>query len=157
MIDKIALSLNKDYAHENPLFLIILKGGFVFGADLIRKFKSDCEVEFVKIKSYEGQKSTGSVIIDHIPESAYKGRNVVIVEDIIDTGKTLHEFINQVEKFNPKSLKLVTLFKKSDSISHDVNIDYFGFDLPNKFIVGFGLDLDGVGRNLPHIFVLKGG
>jgi hypoxanthine phosphoribosyltransferase len=153
-IKEIAGNLNKDYAGKKPLFIAILNGSFMFAADLFKELHIDAEICFIKLASYKGTKSTGHVITAIGLDMDLFGREVVIVEDIVDTGKTLSEFLPQLEHQQPASLKIVALLHKPEATVFPITIDYLGFSIPNKFVVGYGLDYDGLGRNIPEIFKL---
>jgi len=153
-IKEIAGKLNKDYAGKKPLFIAILNGSFMFAADLFKELNIDAEICFIKLASYKGTKSTGHVITAIGLDMDLFGREVVIVEDIVDTGKTLSEFLPQLEHQQPASLKIVALLHKPEATVFPIKIDYLGFSIPNKFVVGYGLDYDGLGRNIPEIFKL---
>lgn len=155
IIDYLAYNVKADMDEDEvPIFIGILNGSFMFAADFIRKYKGACEVSFVKLASYEGTKSVGKVRkLVGINESL-KGRTVVILEDIIDTGNTLVEIFEIFREQQVKQLKIVTLFFKPDVFRKGLPIDYIGKSIPDKFIVGYGLDYDGLGRNLPNIYQL---
>jgi hypoxanthine phosphoribosyltransferase len=153
-IKEIAGELNKDYSDKKPLFIAILNGSFMFAADLYKELHIDAEVCFIKLASYKGTKSTGHVITAIGLDMDLFGRDVVIVEDIVDTGKTLSEFLPQLHHQQPASLKIVALLHKPEATVFPITIDYLGFSIPNKFVVGYGLDYDGLGRNIPEIYKL---
>jgi hypoxanthine phosphoribosyltransferase len=153
-IDKLAKQLNEDYAGKKPLFIAVLNGSFMFASDLFKELTIDAEICFIKLASYKGTKSTGNVITSIGLDIALTGRHVVIIEDIVDTGKTLHEFLPQLQNQQPASLKIAALLHKPDALVHPLKIDYIGFNVPNKFLLGFGLDYDGLGRNLKEIYQL---
>ncbi|MFL5744705.1 MAG: hypoxanthine phosphoribosyltransferase [Niastella sp.] len=153
-IKEIAGELNKDYSDRKPLFIAILNGSFMFAADLYKELHIDAEVCFIKLASYKGTKSTGHVITAIGLDMDLFGRDVVIVEDIVDTGKTLSEFLPQLHHQQPASLKIVALLHKPEATVFPITIDYLGFSIPNKFVVGYGLDYDGLGRNIPEIYKL---
>jgi len=153
-IDKLAAELNRDYAEKKPLFIAILNGSFMFAADLFKALTIEAEICFIKLASYKGTKSTGNVITSIGLDEPLTGRHVVIVEDIVDTGKTLHEFLPQLFIQQPASLKIAALLHKPEALAHPVKIDYLGFNVPNKFLLGYGLDFDGLGRNLKEIYQL---
>ena len=155
IIKKLAKSIQEDLPQgEVPIFIGILNGSFMFAADFIREYKGDCEISFVKFASYEGIKSTGQVRnLVGINENI-KGRTVIILEDIIDTGNTLVEIYEIFREHHVKQLKIVTLFFKPDVFRKGLPIDYIGKSIPDKFIVGYGLDYDNYGRNLNHIYQL---
>ena len=150
-IERIANEINKDYSDKNPLFIAILNGSFIFASDLFKKIDIPAEISFIKLASYQGTKSTGNVITAIGLETDLYDRNVIVVEDIIDTGKTLSAFLPQLEHQQPKSLKVCTLLHKKEATQYPVTIDYLGFEIPNLFVVGYGLDYNGYGRNLDQI------
>jgi len=141
--------------NEVPIFIGILNGSFMFAADFVRKYPHDCHITFVKMASYEGVNSTGK--IKHLVgiNENLEGRTVVILEDIIDTGNTLAEIYEIFRDKKVKQLKIATLFFKPDVFRKELPIDYIGKSIEDKFIVGYGLDYDGLGRNLPDIYQLK--
>lgn len=153
-IEKLAKQINEDYAGKKPLFIPILNGSFMFASDLFKEITIDAEICFIKLASYKGTKSTGNVITSIGLDIPLTGRHVVIIEDIVDTGKTLHEFLPQLENQQPATLKIAALLHKPDALAHPLKIDYIGFNVPNKFLLGFGLDYDGLGRNLKEIYQL---
>jgi hypoxanthine phosphoribosyltransferase len=153
-IKEIAGKLNKDYADKKPLFIAILNGSFMFASDLFKELAIDAEICFIKLASYKGTKSTGHVLTAIGLDMDLFGRDVVIVEDIVDTGKTLSEFLPQLKHQQPASLKIVALLHKPEATVFPITIDYLGFSIPNKFVVGYGLDYDGLGRNIPEILKL---
>ena len=146
--------LNTDYEGKKPLFIAILNGSFIFASDLFKKLTIEAEICFIKLASYKGSKSTGHVVTAIGLDTEVFGREVVIIEDIVDTGKTLTEFLPQLEHQQPSSLKIVALLHKAEATMFPVPIDYLGFTIPDKFVVGYGLDYDGLGRNIPEIFKL---
>ena len=153
-IGKLAVQINEDYKGKRPLFIAILNGSFMFAADLFKELTIDAEICFIKLASYKGTKSTGNVITSIGLDEPLKGRHVVIVEDIVDTGKTLHEFLPQLLNQQPASLKIAALLHKPTALVYPLTIDYLGFSVPNKFLLGYGLDYDGLGRNLKEIYQL---
>jgi hypoxanthine phosphoribosyltransferase len=153
-IKDIAGKLNHDYSGRKPLFIAILNGSFMFASDLFKELTIDAEICFIKLASYKGTKSTGHVITAIGLDMDLFGREVVIVEDIVDTGKTLSEFLPQLKHQQPATLKIVALLHKPEATVFPITIDYLGFSIPNKFVVGYGLDYDGLGRNIPEIFKL---
>ncbi len=153
-IKDIAEQLNQDYKNKRPLFIAILNGSFMFAADLFKHLTIDAEVCFIKLASYKGVKSSGNVITAIGLDQDVFEREVVIVEDIVDTGKTLHQFLPKLEHQQPKSLKIAALLHKPEATQFPLRIDYVGFRIPNKFVVGYGLDYDGLGRNLKEIYQL---
>lgn len=155
-IKELAEEVNRDYAGKRIYCLSILNGAFMFAADFFKYLTVDAEVCFIKLISYKGTKSTGNVTTSIGLEDDLHDKDVIILEDIIDTGKTLHYFLPQLQHQQPSSLKIVTLLHKAEMTKYDVPIHYTGFVIPNKFVVGYGLDYDGLGRNHPEIYQLKG-
>lgn len=153
-IREIAGQINADYAGKRPVFIAILNGSFIFAADLFKELHIDVEVCFIKLASYKGTRSTGQVLTAIGLDTDIFGKDVVIIEDIVDTGKTLSEFLPQLQHQQPASLKIVALLHKPDATVFPIPIDYLGFAIPNKFVVGYGLDYDGLGRNIPAIYKL---
>ncbi|MEY3114632.1 MAG: hypothetical protein RL423_827 [Bacteroidota bacterium] len=154
-ITELAGQLNKDYAGKRPLFLSILNGSFLFTADLFKQITIEAEVSFIKLASYKGTSSTGNVITAIGLDTNVKDRHIVILEDIIDTGKTLHHYLPQLDSMQPASVKIAVLLNKKEALQYPVKVDYACFDIPNKFVVGYGLDYDGLGRNSKDIYQLK--
>ena len=152
-IKLIAGEISKEYGNKKPLFLGVLNGSFLFFADLIKQFDFECEVSFVKISSYAGTSSKEIKTLIGINENL-KNRNVIIVEDIVDTGNTIEKIFYQVKEMNPTEIKIASLFFKSNIYKKDIKIDFKGFDIPDDFIVGYGLDYDGLGRNLKDVYKL---
>ncbi len=154
-ITELAHQLNQEYAGKRPIFLSILNGSFLFTADLFRQITIEAEVCFIKLASYKGTTSSGNVITAIGLDANVSGRDIIIVEDIIDTGKTLHHFLPQLESSQPTSIKIAVLLNKTEALAFPVKVDYACFDIPNKFVVGYGLDNDGLGRNTRAIYQLK--
>lgn len=153
-VKDVARQINKDYKDKNPLFLAVLNGSFIFAADLMKSLDVDCEITFVKLASYEGETSTGVVKkLIGINESV-EGRNVVIVEDIVDSGDTIESVLEQLKDLGAADIKIASLLFKPDAYTKDVLIDYTAIVVPNDFIVGYGLDYKGLGRNLNDIYVM---
>lgn len=150
----IAEQLNTDYEGRKPLFIAILNGSFIFASDLFKKLHIEAEICFIKLASYKGSKSTGTVVTAIGLDHEIYSRDVVIIEDIVDTGKTLTEFLPQLHHQQPASLKIVALLHKAEATRFPISIDYLGFTIPDKFVVGYGLDYDGLGRNIPEIYKL---
>jgi hypoxanthine phosphoribosyltransferase len=151
---RVAEMINKDYAGKRPLFIGILNGSFMFAADLFKHVTIDAEISFIKLASYKGTRSTGHVITSIGLDESLKDRHVIILEDIVDTGKTLSEFMPQLTDQQPASLKIAALLHKPDALKHPLDIAYLGFTVPDKFLLGYGLDYDGLGRNLKEIYQL---
>jgi hypoxanthine phosphoribosyltransferase len=155
-IRRVASEINRDYAGKHPLFIAILNGSFMFAADLFKELTIDAELSFIKLASYKGMKSTGHLVTAIGLDTDLFGRDVVIIEDIVDTGKTLSEFLPQLHHQQPASLKIAALLHKPEAIRHPIQIDYLGFSVPDIFLLGYGLDYDGLGRNLKEIYQLAG-
>jgi hypoxanthine phosphoribosyltransferase len=153
-VAQMAAEIDRDLQGKRPLFIAILNGSFMFAAEMFKNVTIDAEISFIKLVSYKGTKSTGNVITSIGLDEDLFGRTVVILEDIVDTGKTLSMFLPQLEHQQPERLLIASLLHKPDAQTHPVNIDYLGFSVPNKFLLGYGLDYDGLGRNLPEIYQL---
>ena len=153
-IKELAAEIAKDYTGKRPLFIAILNGSFMFASDLFKYLNIEAEICFIKLASYKGMKSSGNVVTSIGLDDDIFDKEVVIVEDIVDTGKTLHNFLPKLVHQQPKSLKIVTLLHKSEATEYPLQLDYVGFNIPNKFVVGYGLDYDGLGRNLKEIYQL---
>ncbi len=153
-IKELATEINKEYEGKRPIFIAILNGSFMFASDLFKEITIDAEICFIKLASYKGTRSTGNVITSIGLDEPLKDRHVVIIEDIVDTGNTLHKFLPQLYNQQPASLKITALLHKPEALEHPIVIDYLGFNVPNIFLLGFGLDYDGLGRNLPEIYQL---
>lgn len=151
-VTKVATEIRKDMEGKVPLFLVVLNGAFVFASDLLRKIPFDCEVSFVKLSSYSGTKSTQTIRELIGLDQDIKERHVVIVEDIIDTGITMDHTIRKLKGLGAADVRIATLLFKPGSFQKDYKIDYKGIDIPNDFIVGYGLDYDGFGRNHAEIY-----
>jgi hypoxanthine phosphoribosyltransferase len=153
-IKRMASEIDRDYEGKRPLFIAILNGSFMFAADLFKEISIEAEISFIKLASYKGTRSTGHVITSIGLDESLKDRHVIILEDIVDTGKTLNMFLPQLQDQRPASLKIAALLHKPEALQHPLNINYLGFSVPNKFLLGFGLDYDGLGRNLKEIYQL---
>jgi hypoxanthine phosphoribosyltransferase len=153
-VKELAETISKDYAGKRPLFIVILNGSFMFAADIFKYLTLEAELCFIKLASYKGMKSSGKVVTSIGLEEDLFGKDVIILEDIVDTGKTLHNFLPKLIHQQPKSLKIATLLHKPEATEHPLTLDYVGFQIPNKFVVGYGLDYDGLGRNLKEIYQL---
>ncbi len=154
-IERMAADIDHDYTGKKPLFIAILNGSFVFAADLFRKISIDAEICFIKLASYKGTKSSGQVITAIGLDIDIHDRHVIILEDIIDTGRTMNEFMPQLLHQQPASLELAVLLHKPEATVYPINIKYLGFSIPDKFVVGYGLDYDGYGRNIPELLRLR--
>ncbi|MBI1341468.1 MAG: hypoxanthine phosphoribosyltransferase [Terrimonas sp.] len=153
-IVELAAAINQDYSGKNPLFIAILNGSFMFAADLFKAITIEAEICFIKLASYKGTSSSGQVITAIGLDADLINRDVIIIEDIVDTGKTLNEFLPKLQHQQPASLKIVALLHKPEAAKFPIRIDYTGFTIPNRFVVGYGLDYDGLGRNLKEIYQL---
>ena len=151
VINDIANQINEEYKDKNPLFLVMLNGAFMFASQLFKELTIDCETSFVKYSTYSGTQSTCEVKELIGLNSNLKGRNVIIVEDIIDSGRTLSHLVKLLSQREPASLQLCTLLDKPDRRVVEVDVKYVGFEIPDKFVVGYGLDYDQKMRNLPYI------
>lgn len=153
-VKEMAATISKEYAGKRPLFIAILNGSFMFASDLFKQLNIEAELCFIKLASYKGMKSTGNVITSIGLEVDLFNKEVIIIEDIVDTGKTLHNFLPKLLHQQPESLKIATLLHKPEATEYPLQLDYVGFEIPNKFVVGYGLDYDGLGRNLKEIYQL---
>ena|SRR5436190_7821445 len=151
----IAKKINRDYKNQNPLFLAVLNGSFLFAADLLKKIKIECEISFIKVSSYSGTTSTGKInTLIGVNENLNK-RPVIILEDIVDSGNTLEAVMGEIKKHNPDTIQIATLFFKPEAYKKKIILDYVGIKVPNQFLVGYGLDYNGLGRNLKDVYALK--
>lgn len=153
-VKEMARAINADYAGKRPFCIAILNGSFMFASDLFKQLTVDAELCFIKLASYKGMKSSGNIVTSIGLDEDLFGKDVIIVEDIVDTGKTLHNFLPRLVHQQPRSLKIATLLHKSEATKFPLALDYIGFDIPDKFVVGYGLDYDGLGRNLKEIYQL---
>ena len=154
-IAKMVAQVEADFADETPVFVGVLNGAFMVVSDFMKQYKKPCEVSFIKMASYEGTSSSNEVKQLIGINQDLTGRSVIIIEDIVDTGNTLVELKELLKKQNVKHFKIATLFFKPEAYTKDIKIDYIGIRIPNKFIVGYGLDYNGLGRNLPEVYQLK--
>jgi len=151
-VEKIAKQINTDFAGKNPLFLVVLNGAFMFASDLVKKITIPCEISFVKLSSYVGTQTTNTVRELIGLDEVLHDRSVVIIEDIIDTGITMGVTTDKLKKLEAKEVKIATLLFKPEAFQRDYKIDYIGIEISNDFIIGYGLDYDGNGRNYPEIY-----
>lgn len=154
-VKELAAQLNADYAGKKPLFIAILNGSFMFAADLFKELTIEAEICFIKLASYKGTKSTGQVITAIGLDIDITNRHVIILEDIIDTGKTMNAFLPQLRNQQPVSLKIAILLHKPDAMVFPITIDYCCFSIPDKFVLGYGLDFNGLGRNIRELYQLN--
>ena len=153
-IKELATQINKDYIGKNPIFIGILNGSFMFASDLYKNITLPSTISFIKLVSYKGTTSTGTVITAIGLEEDLTDKDVILIEDIVDTGKTMKEFMATLHKQSPASIQICTLLHKPEALQHPLDLKYVGFEIPNKFVVGYGLDYDGFGRNSQEIFQL---
>ena len=154
-VRRVAGEINKDYEGQQPLFLVVLNGAFVFAADLMREISVPAEVSFVKLASYEGTSSTGTVREVIGLNTDITGRPIIIVEDIVESGITMAHMIETLKKQNPKSIDICTLLVKPEKLEVKLDIRYVAMEIPNDFILGYGLDYDGLGRGLKDIYTIE--
>ncbi len=154
-VNGVAVKINDDYKQRRPVFLTVLNGAFLFAAELIKKFDCECEMSFIKVASYDGLKQTDEVFTVMGAEPSLKGRDVVVIEDIVDSGNTIETIIQILEQEEVASFRIATLFYKPQAYTKPYTIDYIGLEIPNDFVVGFGLDYKGLGRNFTSIYKLK--
>jgi hypoxanthine phosphoribosyltransferase len=157
-IEVLGEAISKEYANQELVVICVLKGAFIFCADLIKKINLPVKLEFITLASYgEGTQSSGNVKLEMDVTGSVEGRNILIVEDIVDSGLTIKTLIGLLEQRNPKSIKLASLLFKPSKVKHPVDIDYLGFEIEDKFVIGYGLDYAGRYRELPYIGVLNAG
>lgn len=154
-IGEIAKEIDQNYPNSAPLLLGVLNGSYRFLADLSAALQSDCEVQFIKVKSYSGTESTGKMREVMGLDVDVAGRDVIVVEDIVDTGHTMEYLIGELKRANPKSIEIATLLYKPDAYKGNHKMTYCGFEIPNLFVVGYGLDYNENGRNLNDIYQIK--
>lgn len=152
-VESLAARISKDYKDRVPLFLPILNGSFIFGSDLIKEITIDCKVSFVKISSYTGTASSGQLktLLGH--EESVFGQDIIIVEDIVDTGLTLQKIMVELKGLGAKSVEAVSLLRKRPAREKNIEVKYIGFELEDEFVLGYGMDLDGIGRNYKDLYV----
>lgn len=154
-ISELAEQINQDLKGESPVFLCVLNGAFLFASDIFRRINIECEISFIRVSSYQGTESTGTVKSLVGVSDNLKNRTVVILEDIVDTGDTAIYLLEELLKHSPKEVRFASLLFKPNALRQKVNLDYVGFEVPNDFLVGYGLDYDGLGRNLQDIYKLS--
>jgi hypoxanthine phosphoribosyltransferase len=155
-IQSLAVRISEDYQAKEPLFVGILNGCFMFASDLLKAVSIPCEISFIKVSSYHETSSTGQLKELLGMKESIEGRHVIIVEDIVDTGLTMSEIISSLEKKGPQSIEIATLLLKPDALQKNIQPRYVGFEIANRFVVGYGMDYNGLGRNLPDLYVLHG-
>ena len=154
-IKEISKQLYKIYKDKNPVFIGVLNGSFIFLSDLVRECDFDCQVDFIQVKSYTGEKSSGKVDLVKDISLDLNGRSIILVEDIIDTGLSIEFIRKHILSFNPKDLIIVSLLSKKMNYNLKFNIDIIGFEIDSKFVIGYGLDLDQRYRNLTELFIIE--
>ena len=154
-IESLSNKINQDYSDREPIFLCVLNGAFVFAAELIKRFNHECQVSFVKLSSYQGVQSSGTINSLIGLNEDIKEKDVIIVEDIVDTGQTIANIVENILNKNPRSIEVATLIYKPKSYQKQIPIKYRAIEIGNDFIVGFGLDYNGLGRNLEEIYIIE--
>lgn len=154
-ISQLAEQINQDYSSKNLVILVVLNGSFLFAADLVRQIKLDIEIDFIRVKSYEGTQSSGKMEMVADVKANLKSKSVLVIEDIVDTGKTANWLMNYLQNKQPLDLEICSLILKPQALVEPVNIKYVGFESENDFLLGYGLDYDGKGRHLNQIYKLK--
>ena len=154
-IENIAEKMNKDLEGQDPLFICVLNGSFMFAAELMKRVNIPAQISFVRMSSYQGTESSGELKEIYGLDENIENRTLVILEDIVDTGFTMSKMLDQLRTKSPKEIKIATLLFKPNALKVKLNIDYVALEIPNDFIVGFGLDYDGYGRNLADIYKIK--
>ncbi len=144
------------FQDQKPVFIVVLRGAFIFASDLLKLYNAPCEIEFVKLSSYAGMQSTGKINLDlPLNEEKIRNRDIIILEDIVDSGLTMLHFKEYLSGLQPKSITLVSFLVKPESIEKEVKVDIVGFSIPSHFVIGYGLDYDGEGRNLNAVYQLE--
>jgi len=151
-VKELSTQLSTDFSNKEPVFLPILNGAFLFAADLIKEISINCQVSFIKTQSYVGTESTGTIKKLFGVDLDLKGRDVILVDDIVDTGLTMYSLVEEIKEQMPASIHIVTLLLKPEALQKELEIKYVGFTIPTKFVVGYGLDYEGLGRNLKDIY-----
>lgn len=150
-VEELGRKISEDLKREPVVLVSVLKGAFIFTADLVRSIQAPLSIEFIGVSSYQGTESTGNVRITHDLSVDIRGKNIILIEDIIDTGRTLDYLVRMLKQRNPKSVRLCTLLDKPEAREIEVTVDYYGFKIANQFVIGYGLDLDQRWRELPYI------
>ena len=154
-IEDLAIKINTRFYDKCPIFLCVLNGSFIFASELIKRFNYSCEVSFIKLASYQGTKTTGNIKELIGLKEDVKGRHIIVVEDIVDTGNTIFSVIKQLKNHQPKSVEIATLLFKPDAYQKNIPINFPALSVANQFLVGFGLDYNGLGRNLEDIYIIE--
>lgn len=153
---QLSKKLDNDFQDKAPIFIGVLNGAFIFLADLLREVNIPCEVDFLKLSSYGDEKlSSGTVTERKELDADIEGRHIILVEDIIDTGLSINYLLDKIKLKKPESVSVLTLLHKKEATKHEVQINYVGFEIPTRFVLGYGMDFAQVGRNLPHIYVIS--
>lgn len=153
-IAELADMICKDYEGRKPVFIVVLNGAFLFAGELVKNISLTCEITFIRLASYSQTESTGNVRQIIGMEESLENRDIIIIEDIVDTGLTMAQLLKQIREFSPKSVEIATLLHKPEALKTPIDMRYVGFEIDNKFVVGYGLDYDGFGRNLDALYVL---
>ncbi|MBI1222639.1 MAG: hypoxanthine phosphoribosyltransferase [Bacteroidetes bacterium] len=151
-VQQMARDMERDYLGKRPIFVTVLNGAIHFASDLTRNFKDKCDITFVKYSSYKGTKSTGTLQCSLGIQESIFGRHIILLEDIVDTGLTIAGIFEELSKQEPLSIRVATLLYKPKAMKHTIQPDYVGFEIENEFVVGYGMDYNGLGRNLPEIY-----
>jgi hypoxanthine phosphoribosyltransferase len=155
VVGELSEKINVRYEAKTPLFVVVLNGAFMFASDLFKKVSVDCEISFLRVSSYRGTASTGEVKELMPIGTDVSGRDIILVEDIVDTGKTMGEVKRKMKEAGANSVSICTLLYKPDAFQGDYLVDFVGVEIPDRFVVGYGLDYDGLGRNLPSLYQIK--
>jgi len=153
-INEIGSQISKDLDGKSPIFISVLNGAFLFTADLMKQITIPCEITFIRMNSYEGVVSSGKMSQVLGLKESIEGRVVVLIEDIVDSGNTVTSILSELKKQHPEEIKIASLLLKPEALKHNIHVDYLGFEVPNNFLLGYGLDYDGLGRNLNDIYSL---
>ncbi|QMU27578.1 hypoxanthine phosphoribosyltransferase [Adhaeribacter radiodurans] len=154
-IERLAVQINQDYKENTPVFLAVLNGSFMFASDLMKEIKIPCEISFIKLASYQNTQSTGTVKELVGLNEEVRSRHIIILEDIVDTGHTVSVLLEKLQAFSPASIQIASLLLKPASLQHPLQLKYTALSIPNDFVVGYGLDYNGLGRNLRHLYKVK--
>lgn len=155
IVTKLSASINENYEGKSPLFVVVLNGAFIFASDILKRVTLDCEVSFLRVSSYRGTASTGEVKEMMPIGTDVSGRDIVLIEDIVDTGKTMGEVKSKMLSEGANTVSICTLLYKPEAFAGNYRVDYIGVEIPDRFVVGYGLDYDGLGRNLPSLYQIK--
>jgi adenylate kinase len=155
IVTKLSGSINTNYAGRVPLFVVVLNGAFIFASDILKRINLDCEISFLRVSSYRGTSSTGEVKEMMPIGTDVSGRDVILIEDIVDTGKTMGEVKSKMLSEGANTVSICTLLYKPDAFAGNYRVEYIGVEIPDRFVVGYGLDYDGLGRNLPSLYQIK--